>query len=198
MKKILIIGDTVSPYHPLNCVFPLSKLLSESKLTFTNDYDFFTKLTDYDLLIGFVDAWFKELEADQANALLSYLDNGGKILSIHTGMSIQATEALAPVHGAKFIDHPPYCSLTINLKQGHPLTEGIGDFTINDEPYQFEVYDELDIFASYEYEGTVIPAAWRKNIGQGELVYLMPGHDEAVFENEEYLKLIKKCVEYLI
>jgi len=197
MKKIIIIGDTVAPYHFLHCVFPLSKVLAEENLTFSNDYAYFTRLGEYDLLINYVEAWFKELSDEQSKGLIDYLNGGGKMLSIHTGMSIQKTEALAHVHGATFLDHPPYCEITVNLKKGHPLTEGIADYTVNDEPYHFEVKEEMDTFASYVYDGTVIPAAWEKPYGKGKLIYLMSGHDEQVFHNEEYQKLIKKCVEYL-
>jgi type 1 glutamine amidotransferase len=221
MSKILIIGDTVAPYHPLSCVFPLNKLLAEEKLTFTNDYDYFTKLSDFDLLICFIDAWFETADAvskaasigalphyneawakaindRQAAALLDYLNNGGKLLSIHSGLSLFKTPALKSLHGVEYLDHPPYDRLRINLKKGHPLTEGVDDFYINDEPYHFNVVDEIEIFASYEFDGTTIPAAWKKEYGKGKFIYLMPGHDEAVFQVTEYQKLIKKCVEYLV
>ena len=198
MSKILIIGDTVAPYHPLHIVFSLSKLLSEEKLTFTNDYDYFTKLSEFDLLICFVDAWFKEMSREQSKALLEYLNNGGKVLSVHTGMSIQATPGLEAVHGAKFLDHPPYCEIMVDVQKGHRLTEGVNSFRINDEPYHFEVHEDFDVFLSYEFDGNTIPAAWEKAHGKGKLIYLMPGHDEAVFECADYLKLIQNCVEYLV
>ena len=221
MKKILIIGDTVAPYHPLHCIFPIHKALGEEKLTFTNDYDYFTKLNEFDLLICFIDAWFttadevkkavsvgdlpcynealvKMVNNEQAKALVNYIENGGRVLSIHTGISLQKTPALETIHGAKFLDHPPYCEIVVNVVKGHRLTQGITDFTINDEPYHFEGYEGLDIFATYEYEGKTIPAGWEKECGKGRFIYLMPGHDEAVFENEEYLKLIKRCVEDMV
>lgn len=135
---------------------------------------------------------------EQSAALNAYINNSGKILSIHTGISIQATNELTAVHGAKFLEHPPYGRLLINIKKEHPLTAGINDFYIDDEPYHFEVNEELDIFADYEYNGKTIPAAWIKEQGKGKLIYLMPGHDEAAFACEEYLKLIKNCVDYLI
>jgi type 1 glutamine amidotransferase len=197
MSKILILGDTVCPYHPLDVMFPLSKVLAEDDLVFTNDYGYFLRLGEFDLTIPAVDAWFKELSGEQSAAFLAYLNNGGKILSIHTGMAIQATPALAPVHGAKFLGHPPYAGLLIETKKDHPLTEGVGDFVINDEPYQFEVSEELDIFAEYTHEGVTMPAAWQRACGQGRLIYLMPGHDVGVLLNEAYQRLIENCVRDL-
>ncbi|MCL2719636.1 MAG: ThuA domain-containing protein [Lachnospiraceae bacterium] len=205
MRKILVMGDTEARYHPLHCIFPIHNVLGKEKLTFTNDYDYFTKLNEFDLLICFVDAWIVEdnkenklITKEQSAALLDYINNGGKILSIHTGMSIQATEGLENVHGAKFLDHPPYCEIVVNVAKGHRLTEGVNDFRINDEPYHFEVYEDFDIFANYEFDGKKVPAAWEKDHGKGKLIYLMPGHDEAVFACEDYLRLIKNCVEYLV
>ena len=205
IRKIVVIGDTVAQYHPLHCIFPIHKVFGGENLTFTNDYDYFTKLNEFDLLICFVDAWLeeqtkkplKELTMEQRNALLDYLNSGGKMLSVHTGISLQEISGLEAVHGAKFLDHPPYCEIKINVKKGHRLTEGVNDFTINDEPYHFEVYEDFDVFASYEFDGKTIPAAWEKAHGKGRLIYLMPGHDEAVFGCEDYLRLIRNCVEDL-
>jgi type 1 glutamine amidotransferase len=198
MSKILILGDTVCPYHPLDVMFPLSKALAEHDLVFTNDYGYFLRLGEFDLLILAIDAWSKELAGEQSAAFLDYLNGGGKILSIHTGMSIQATPALAPVHGAKFLGHPPYAGLVIEPKKGHPLTAGIEKFSVNDEPYQFEASEKLDIFAEYTHEGTTMPAAWQKTYGQGRLIYLMPGHDMRVLQNEMYQTLIINCVASLV
>jgi type 1 glutamine amidotransferase len=198
MSKILILGDTVCPYHPLDVMFPLSQALAEDDLVFTNDYGYFLRLAEFDLLILAIDAWSKEISSEQTAAFLAYLNQGGRVLSIHTGMSIQATPALASVHGAKFLGHPPYDKLLIEPKTGHPLTAGVDNFTINDEPYQFEVSDKLDIFAEYTFDGKTMPAAWQKPYGKGRLIYLMPGHDAGVLQNETYQRLIKNCVADLV
>ena len=206
MRKILVIGDTIAHYHPISCIFPIHKALAEENLTFTNDYDYFTKLGKFDLLICFIDSWahwktkevIKTLNKEQTDALITYLNNGGKVLSIHTGISLQTVPGLENIHGAKFTDHPPYCEIVVNVAKNHRLTEGINDFTIKDEPYHFEGFEGVDIFASYEYDGKTIPAGWEKMYDKGRFIYLMPGHDEAVFECEEYLKLIKRCVEDMV
>lgn len=80
----------------------------------------------------------------------------------------------------------------------HPLTKGCGDFTLMEEPYQFEMEeDEKEIFLTYLYRGEEYPAGWRKSFGEGEIIYLTPGHTPEKFENEEYTKLIQNCARYL-
>ena len=80
----------------------------------------------------------------------------------------------------------------------HPLTKGCGDFTLMEEPYQFEMEeDEKEIFLTYLYRGEEYPAGWRKSFGEGEIIYLTPGHTPEKFENVEYTKLIQNCISYL-
>jgi hypothetical protein len=79
----------------------------------------------------------------------------------------------------------------------HPLTEGVGDFLIDDEPYLLEPSDKINIFATYKHDGADIPAGWEYRHGAGVLVYLMFGHDEKSFQNKNYRRLIKNAVDYL-
>lgn len=196
-SKILIIGDTVAPYHPLTSIFPLSKLLCDYSLTFTNDYDYFLKLYEFNLCICYADSWGKQLSNNQSASLKEYLFNGGKLLSIHNGISLQDTPDLTMLHGAKFTHHPPYDKLLIKTAAGHPATEGVESFYLYDEPYHYEIYEDFNIFASYDFNGKSFPAAWEKACGSGTLIYLMPGHDESAFQCDGYLKLIKNCINYL-
>jgi len=197
-SNILIIGDTAAPYHPLPNIFPLSKMLCGFNLTFTNDYTYFLKLREFNLCICYADSWKKQLNSSHSASLKEYLFHGGRLLSIHNGISLQDTPELAALHGAKFTHHPPYGRLLIETVESHPAAEGIQGFYIDDEPYHFELYEDLNIFAYYGFEGESIPAAWEKIHGEGTLIYLMPGHDESAFQCCGYLKLIENCINYLL
>jgi type 1 glutamine amidotransferase len=154
-------------------------------------------LDDYSLLICYLDAWERPLSNLQATALKAYLENGGKILSIHNGISIQDTPGLIELTGARFTHHPEYGKLLIKILDGHPITAGLSDFYIDDEPYHFEISGEINILATYDFEGTTLPAAWEYTCGKGTLIYLMPGHDRDVFLSNDYQKLIVNSIRYL-
>jgi type 1 glutamine amidotransferase len=198
MKKTLVIGSNDAPYHPLSNINALNEILPEHNLVFSEDPDSLLQLNDYSLLICYLDSWEQPLTSTQAAALKEYLSTGGKILSIHNGISIQDTPSLTELTGARFTGHPLCGELQIKPIPGHPITAGVDEFRINDEPYHFELSENLNILATYDYNGITLPAAWEHKYGKGTLIYLMPGHDAAVFENGGYRKMIRNSVRYIL
>ena len=200
--KILVIGDSVAPYHPLSNLSVLREVLYGYALTLTDDHEMFLRLREFAVCLCYLDSWEQPLSAGQSEALESYLWNGGKLLYIHNGISLQITPSLSEVLGARFAHHPPAGELTIQPVRGHPLTEEspFGDlprFTVFDEPYHYEFSAMPRIFATYEYNGSDLPAAWESAYGGGTLIHLMPGHDTQCFLCGAYQTWIRRCVEYL-
>lgn len=83
--------------------------------------------------------------------------------------------------------------------------ESLTDFTIDEEPYRFELspHETTVVFAEYEHDGQRWPAAWAHPYGSGRVVYLMPGHHLPSFRIESVRHLIResglwaarKCVD---
>jgi len=195
--KIIVIGDSNAQYHPLDNVSALSELLFDYNLTFSDDYDYFLRLNEFCMCVCYTDAWERPLSDACAASLREYVLNGGGLLIIHNGLSLQDTPYLSEMLGARFTHHPAYDKLLVKVDGKHPAAEGVRDFYISDEPYHFDIYGELNIFAHYEYNGTLLPAAWESVFGKGRLIYLMPGHDKSAFLCEDYRRLIRNCVKAL-
>jgi type 1 glutamine amidotransferase len=197
MKELTVIGSTDGKWHPIDIIKTLGETIGDYKLVYTDDYDHLFNLKEHPMLINFLDLWEMPLNEEQAKALKEYLADGGKILSIHTGISIQDTPEMMELHGAHFTGHPDYCELSIKLVPGHPVTDELDDFEISDEPYYFVIKGPITLLANYEHDGNIIPAAWEHKFGKGTLIYLMPGHDKASIENKQYRKLIESSIRYL-
>ena len=198
MKNILLIGSADPPYHPLSNLTVLKESLCDYNLTFTEDDEMFLNLNGFSMLLCYCDVWGRPLNDLYAIALNAYLKDGGKILSIHNGISLQDTPKLFDISGARFTHHPKHGELTIKPVVGHPITQGLQDFCVNDEPYHYEMLKTVRILANYDYDGKTIPAAWEYTHENGTLIYLMPGHDEKVFKCKHYQQLIRNSVVYLI
>jgi type 1 glutamine amidotransferase len=82
----------------------------------------------------------------------------------------------------------------------HPITTGIEDFELMEEPYQFEFdhFSKNNIFLEYLYQGKLYPAGWAKTFGSGKLVYLTPGHTKDAFDQPMYQKLIVNSSRWVI
>jgi type 1 glutamine amidotransferase len=197
MKEVMVIGSSDGKWHPYEIITALGDTLGDYNLVYTDDYENLFNLKKHPMFINFLDLWEMPLTEGQANTLKDYLAEGGKILSIHTGISIQDTPGLTELHGVHFTGHPDYCEIAIKLVPDHPVTDGLEDFTVSDEPYYFVVKGNITVLANYEHDGNTIPAAWEYKYGKGTLIYLMPGHDKAAVENKQYKKLIESALRYL-
>lgn len=196
-KKAIIIGEySVVEWHPLSGTDKvLQGILSDFETDCTEDYDAFKaeNLGKYDLCISFVDHWNESLTDEQTAGLLTFVCTGGGLLLIHNGIAIQNRFELAQLVGAKFTMHPDQKVLTYTpVAADHIIVEGIGSFSFQDEPYQFEFdnFTEKTLLLDYESEGNRWPSSWAHKYGMGRVVYLSPGHNAEAFQDPMYRKLI--------
>ena len=198
LGKVLVLGDyTNFKYHQLpNMDLPVTDLLKDRLQTVcTEDYDQLRSenIGQYDLVISYTDCWRRELPWEQVQGLLDYVRTGGGLLAIHSGISLQTSEELRRMLGAKLNGHPPYGILNIRPTDAdHPIVRGIEPFTVTDEPYQFDFESDFDstILLEYDYDGQSWPAAWTHPFGQGQVVYLMNGHDGSPFFHPTFREII--------
>ena len=199
MKNILAFGMyEKAMYHPLTGVDQyLESILPDVQFTFTEQIMDLCRLEEYDGVISCWDDWNQPIQEKASLALQQYVKNGGCLLVLHNGISVQLQEPLAKMIGARFLTHPAQEEITFCLKDT-VFTKGCSKFQLVEEPYQFDMEDDdKDVFMHYVYHGKAYPAAWHKTYGKGEVIYLMPGHTPEKFRNAEYTKLVQTCILYL-
>jgi type 1 glutamine amidotransferase len=205
-KKAILLGDyTNPPYHPLDAIEQeiVDILKDQITVVATEDYDILQadNLNKIDLCISYTDCWKKHVTSGQAAGLLSHVSSGGGLLVLHTGISLQDKYELCQMMGAKFTGHPPFQELRFEIAPAaeHEILDGFEPFTVEDEPYQFEFdpFTEKMVLFEYSYENKRWPAAWVHEYGLGRIVYLMPGHTVAAFQNPIYRRIIQNSVKWL-
>ncbi|MBQ8823022.1 MAG: ThuA domain-containing protein [Lachnospiraceae bacterium] len=199
MKRILVLGmyeDAM--YHPMAGVDDfLKKYLPQFEFVFTDDVWELCNVSGYDGFISYWDDWNNKIPDAASEALQDYVLQGGKMLVLHNGISLQLQEKLKVMMGGKFLTHPAQEEIVFKLKPC-ALTEGCADFTLMEEPYQFALEeDDKNIFMTYSYRGEIYPAGWQKTFGKGEIIFLTPGHTPEKFEDATYTQLIQNCAHYL-
>jgi len=204
-KQILILGDSTHPlYHPLAVIIEIMRaILPDYDLAFTEDRNFLLKETinKYDVLVSYADSWKSALDKKQMAGLLNYVSDGGKLLVIHNGISLQSNFEFANMVGARFTGHTEYTRLKYSfVDAGEKSINTFESFDMDEEPYRFEfaAFTEKNIFMEYELDGVRYPAGWNVSYGKGKVVYLSPGHDIGTFENIRYQKIIREIVKNLI
>ncbi len=200
--KILVLGNYKDAmYHPFDGVDErLTKMFPEKELICVNDTG---RLLDLETegfagVISYLDIWDGSLTDAESQALISFVEQGGALLILHNGISIQSQDELRCMMGAKFLTHPPMEEIAFELKP-HAITEGCTGFSLPEEPYQFEmVKDDKEVFLVYIYREQEYAAGWSKTAGKGRLVFLTPGHTAEIFDYPEYIALIQRSLEWCL
>ena len=199
MKKILVFGmyDNAM-YHPLTGLDDYLKgIMPDIEFTFTDNILDLCNASAYDGLISYWDDWNNPIPDSATCSLLQYIEQGGALLVLHNGISLQLQDSLENMIGGRFLSHPQQEEILFSIKK-HALTQECSDFAIVEEPYQFTlVDDEKDIFLTYHYRGQEYPAGWHKNYKKGQIIFLTPGHTPEKFQNNSYTKLICNCIQHL-
>jgi len=199
MRNALLLGDYINcQWHTLRGVDDeIIRILDGFNITITEDYPYL-KLEDmqkYDLIINYADALDRRAGADFAGALLGYVAGGGALLTIHNGILVSSIPELEQLIGATFKDHPPQEVIEYVYSNAHPIMKAVGSFSIDEEPYVFEL-DNLaraNIIMEYIYKGERFPAVWVRGYGRGRTCFVQPGHSPETFKNEGFGNLLLRC-----
>ncbi|NQX63404.1 ThuA domain-containing protein [Paenibacillus qinlingensis] len=207
-SNLLVLGHYTNPkHHPLYDVdIELQDILGRDwHVVCTEDYDVLLpeRIAAFDVVISYTDCWRTSITDDQAEGLLGFVTSGGGLLALHNGISLQHRFDLCQLIGGFFTGHPPFRDITIRPASSaseHPITQGIGAFTIADEPYQFRFIPHHDktVLLEYDQEDQVVPAAWAHRFGFGRVVYLMPGHQAESFRHPVYREIIRNSSQWLV
>jgi hypothetical protein len=185
---------------------------TEDSLVFTSG-----NLKKYDVVI-FLQTTNNILNHNQQEAFESYIENGGSLVTIHSGT---VTEYEWPWYenaiGAYFTGHPPVQPGKVIIEdRNHPSTEHFPDsvWVIDDEWYSFDRNPREDVHVlmsidenSYEvddnrwFEGVEQrmgdhPLVWYKKVGKGRVFQTALGHESELYQNKLFQKHLIGAIEW--
>lgn len=218
-QKALFVGGCPASYHRLEPVegparAALESLGLETTVTgmhhpdggeaFTGDYSAIQadNLKQYDLLVLYTTG--AEHHGADVRALIDFVESGKSLVGIHNATdSFTKDPEFVALIGGRFRTHPaPLDIATEIVDKAHPITQGVGDFTLNDELYLFADYDPARVHLlaqtrSYPDDGP-IPVSWTREQGAGRVFYISLGHRPETFANPNFLTFFKNGVEWAL
>ncbi len=189
MKKALLLGDRVAPYHPVTGVDEVLKGIYDGvfDITLEEDYGNLTleRLKQYDMVISYCDRWREKGTKTAAAALVSYVADGGNLLALHNGLVMGSSSyELALLLGARFLGHPSQVLIDYSKTDvDHQISERFEDFKTTEESYMFDFDDftKKQVLVESRYAKSTIPAVWCHKYGWGKVVCVVPGHQTESF-----------------
>lgn len=131
-------------------------------------------------------------------AFAEYVSNGNGLLAIHSGTAeYEHKTVLRDLLGGVFVQHPEQCPVKIEPKAKHPLCKEIDPFTITDEHY-FMALDDLtaDVFMVTRSIHGVQPGGWQREVGNGRIAVLTPGHNLEVWMHPSFQALLLSSLRW--
>ncbi|MBD1379608.1 ThuA domain-containing protein [Metabacillus arenae] len=213
MKKALIFQGGWEGHEPAQVAEILAGILREEyfdvkvvdTLTVLEEDD----LEQYDLIVP---NWTQDtITPEQLQPLLNAVANGSGLAGLHGGMgdSFRMATDYQFMVGGQWVAHPGNDGIKYEVRiidPGHPLTEGMKDFTVESEQYYMHVDPAVKVHATtrfpiadgpYSVNGKVdMPVVWSKRWGEGKVYYCALGHVAQIVRMPEVITLMRKGMSW--
>jgi type 1 glutamine amidotransferase len=218
-QKALIVGGCPAPYHRLEPASPpIRSALESLGLTvevtgithpdggdaFVGDYAALTEegLQDVDLVVLYTTG--RDRFGANLDAIQHFVEGGKALVGIHNAAdSFTDSAEFVGLMGAKFRTHPAQLDIATEITDtAHPITQGLGDFTVHDELYLFSDYSPSRVHLlaqthSYDDNGP-IPIAWTREPGAGRLFYISLGHNPSTLADANWQRFFQNGVRWAL
>lgn len=149
------------------------------------------------------DDWAFTMPEESRRGLRAFVENGGGLFGIHTAaLCFDDWPGWGELLGGRWIwgrsFHPPRGAVSVTkTAQPHLLTQGLRNFTLEDEVFSdlSLAEDTAPLLCANSEEGgdAAQPVLWARQVGKGRAVYDALGHDRASLEQSEHARLIQRC-----
>lgn len=204
---VLAIGSNRYPYHRFEDVRDILQEFLEAKndvtISLTTDRDELRwgNLQEYDVLLDYTTSG--DLTDEQFDGLHRFVEGGGGYFVLHGASAVyydteNPREEFEYLIGGHFIDHPDFGEVTVEIvDHNHPITAGVADYEILDEPYELSVHDDVRVLARTTHEEFgEMPVMWTKSYGDGKVFYFSNGHDEKAFTHETFQEIVSRGIAW--
>ncbi|GGL97564.1 ThuA domain-containing protein [Nakamurella endophytica] len=151
-----------------------------------------------------------EFSAAQQAALADRVRSGAGLVAIHSSNVLGTTadggldESFRPFFdllGNRYLSHGPghhEGHQKVAVVTRHPITDGVSDFELFDEFYEFEFSDDdHEVLAERTRDdGVVIPVLYARHYGAGRVVYLASGHDLRAWGEPPFIRLVQQSLQW--
>jgi uncharacterized protein len=160
------------------------------------------RLRGFDLIVP---VWtMGTITPEQEAGLLGAVAAGTGIAGWHGGMAdaFRDRPDYQFMVGGQWVAHPgDIVEYEVRIvRRDHPITAGLGDFSMRSEQYYLHVDPSNEVLATTTFSGdvrpwiagTVMPVAWTRRWGAGRVFYCSLGHKAADFDVPQARTLVER------
>jgi type 1 glutamine amidotransferase len=163
----------------------------------------------YDVIV-FYDMW-QDISFDEKEAFLELTKKGtGLVFLHHSLVSYQTWPEFTQIRGGKYYErgynyapgrfsgykHDIVMEVKI-IDPAHPVTSGLTDFSIHDEGYSnIGINNNVTPLLSTNHPDSSPLVAWANEYNNSKIVYILLGHDNNAWSNENFRKLLRNAIRW--
>lgn len=213
-RALALIGDRYhSPVYIRDGLAP-AFLQENIPITFLENDQGLTAevLRDHQLLVilrdgmnwpnGYDQPHVKWMTPAQQQAIWDFVHGGGGFLPLHNAQGIYPPDGLYyKLLGGDYGGHPKPYLFTIRVEnKNHPITAGVEDFEIFDEQHTVKYYLDREhlLLRSIARDNLAAPAGWWREMGNGRLCYLAPGHTPDALRHPLFQRLLRNAIRWCL
>lgn len=203
IKQATLFGNGPdAPYHPVAAIQACFEQSLSTAFNAQISYEMVSpgNLADVDLCILYYDLWKEEVPRAATEALIRFVNNGGGLLVVHNGISLQSDPRFCHFIGARFTTHPERQKVMYTPVADHAITQGIPSFELEEELYIFEHFDmnRYQVLVQGRLHQTEENMLWIGEMGRGRLAYFAIGHNSASFSHTAVRRLLSNTARWLV
>ncbi|MFJ5761440.1 ThuA domain-containing protein [Neobacillus sp. NPDC093182] len=133
--------------------------------------------------------------------ITNYVNNGGSWLAWHSGLASYPVEgSYVKMLNGSFLYHPEKQQIVqYKASEGNAVVPSSTSFEIVDEHYFVRCDKEnTNVFLISESTDGKSEAGWFHRYGEGKVCCLTPAHNKDGLLNENFLNVLRNCVNWLI
>ena len=147
--------------------------------------------------------WATEVPPLVRDAVRSHVDAGRPLLGLHAAAICfddwpEWADLLGGAWQWEASTHGPVAPFAVTVAADHPVTEGIGPFTIEDECYEhLVVADDAAPFLTGEAGGRTHTLGWTRDADRARVAYCALGHDQRSLHDPTHRRLLRNILAWL-
>ena len=199
--KVLFLGDN-GHHRPIERAADLLTPLARAgiDMAYSNDLNDLNSenLARYDGLIIYAN--HTTISPQQETALLSFVENGKGLIALHcASFCFLNSPKYISLVGGQFESHKTGVFRTRIVDAKHPAMKGVQEFEAWDETYKHHrLADDRHVLMVREEDGKREPWTWVRTQGKGRVFYTASGHDERVFRNTDFHRLVIQGIRWAV
>lgn len=155
-------------------------------------------LNQYDGLIVYAN--YDTITSSQEKALLNFVRSGKGFIPLHSAsFCFRNSPEVVEMIGGQFKSHRYDSFPAVIVQPEHPVMKSIPSFTTADETYVHDKISKNIQVLTERVEGSHRePYTWVRPYGEGRVFYTAYGHDDATFNNPNFLNLVRNGILWAV